>query len=149
MEKNGLMEILKMICWTILSMIGFVGRCLWVKDEKTAISGGDGVELWPRMAATAKFSLQDMKTVKRAIPNAGCGVLAVVNAANYGRSFVGHPYATFDAGLLISEAYMFMRADQICYLQDLRSKCCTNSVQCGYLIANVVGCAGNDIFEHG
>lgn len=70
MEKNGLMEILKMICWTILSMIGFVGRCLWVKDEKTAISGGDGVELWPRMAATAKFSLQDMKTVKRAIPNA-------------------------------------------------------------------------------
>ncbi|CAO2813943.1 unnamed protein product [Amaranthus hypochondriacus] len=69
-KKKGIVGIMKIIWWTILSVLGFIGRCLWVKDIKTAISGGDGVELWPRMAATAKFSLQDMKLVKKAIPNA-------------------------------------------------------------------------------
>lgn len=38
-----------------------------MKDEVTSISGGDGVELWPRKAATASFSLEDMKVVKNAI----------------------------------------------------------------------------------
>ncbi|KHG11951.1 Cytochrome P450 protein [Gossypium arboreum] len=44
-------------------------RSLFVCDRKTVISGGDGVELWPRKLATAKFLLEDMKEVKRAIPN--------------------------------------------------------------------------------
>ncbi|XP_057247936.1 wax ester synthase/diacylglycerol acyltransferase 5 isoform X2 [Beta vulgaris subsp. vulgaris] len=70
LRENWLMRILKVIFWTIISVMGFIGRCLWVRDKKTAVSGGDGVELWPRMVATAKFSLQDMKTVKTAIPNA-------------------------------------------------------------------------------
>ncbi|KAL2939386.1 O-acyltransferase WSD1 [Bienertia sinuspersici] len=68
--EKGLLGIVKMIWWSIIAMIGFIGRSLWVKDVETAISGGDGVELWPRMAATAKFSLQDMKTVKSALPSA-------------------------------------------------------------------------------
>ncbi|KAL9244928.1 hypothetical protein vseg_018642 [Gypsophila vaccaria] len=59
-----------MIWYTIVFVLGFIGRVLWVKDKKSVISGGDGVELWPRAVATAKFSLEDMKTVKRAIPNA-------------------------------------------------------------------------------
>lgn len=37
------------------------------RDRKTAISGGDGVELWPRKLATAKFLIEDMKNVKRAV----------------------------------------------------------------------------------
>ncbi|KAJ6751215.1 hypothetical protein OIU85_001711 [Salix viminalis] len=39
-------------------------------DGLTVISGGDGVELWPRKLATAKFLIEDMKTVKRAVANA-------------------------------------------------------------------------------
>ncbi|EXC17311.1 O-acyltransferase WSD1 [Morus notabilis] len=45
-------------------------RVLWVSDRKTAISGGDGVELWPRKIATARFCLEDMRIVKRAVGDA-------------------------------------------------------------------------------
>ncbi|KAK7308206.1 hypothetical protein VNO77_41806 [Canavalia gladiata] len=48
----------------------FILRGLWVRDLKSAITGGAGVELWPRKIATASFSLEHMKTVKRAVPNA-------------------------------------------------------------------------------
>ncbi|KAL3722941.1 hypothetical protein ACJRO7_035177 [Eucalyptus globulus] len=34
------------------------------------MSGGAGVELWPRKLATARFLLEDMKVVKSAIANA-------------------------------------------------------------------------------
>ncbi|MFS7913635.1 hypothetical protein Hanom_Chr02g00144001 [Helianthus anomalus] len=40
-------------------------------DMKTVVRGGAGVELWPRKLATAKFSLDDMKTVKSAVVNSG------------------------------------------------------------------------------
>ncbi|KAK7308779.1 hypothetical protein RJT34_05005 [Clitoria ternatea] len=50
--------------------IQFILRCLWIRDTKSAITGGPGVELWPRKIATATFSLEHMKTVKRAVPNA-------------------------------------------------------------------------------
>ncbi|KMS96516.1 hypothetical protein BVRB_9g224560 isoform B [Beta vulgaris subsp. vulgaris] len=69
-KGNPFIGILKVIWWTILSVMEVIGRSLWVRDKKTAISGGDGVELWPRMVATAKFTLEDMKTVKRTIPHA-------------------------------------------------------------------------------
>ncbi|KAI3947740.1 hypothetical protein MKX01_034405 [Papaver californicum] len=46
-------------------------RCLCSKrDAKTKISGGSGVEFWPRKLATSKFRLDDMKSVKNAVPNA-------------------------------------------------------------------------------
>ncbi|MCL7024865.1 hypothetical protein MKW94_025699 [Papaver nudicaule] len=45
--------------------------CLCSKREaKTSISGGSGVELWPRKLATARFKIDDMKSVKNAVPNA-------------------------------------------------------------------------------
>ncbi|XP_058191086.1 wax ester synthase/diacylglycerol acyltransferase 11-like isoform X2 [Rhododendron vialii] len=48
----------------------FVLRALWVKDKRTAVSGGAGVELWPRKLATAKFWLDDMKVVKNVVAEA-------------------------------------------------------------------------------
>ncbi|KAF7127512.1 hypothetical protein RHSIM_Rhsim11G0164300 [Rhododendron simsii] len=48
----------------------FALRALWVKDKRTAVSGGAGVELWPRKLATAKFRLDDMKAVKKVVTNA-------------------------------------------------------------------------------
>lgn len=48
----------------------FVLRAFWVKDKRTAVSGGAGVELWPRKLATAKFWLDDMQVVKKAVADA-------------------------------------------------------------------------------
>ncbi|KAK6916429.1 O-acyltransferase WSD1, C-terminal [Dillenia turbinata] len=45
-------------------------RILWIRDPKTAISGGPGVELWPRRIATAKLHLDDMKAVKKTVTGA-------------------------------------------------------------------------------
>lgn len=60
-----------MVIWyTLVYVTEFGLRSLWLKDKKTAISGGAGVELWPRKLATAKFKIDDMKTVKKAIDNA-------------------------------------------------------------------------------
>ncbi|XP_044487737.1 wax ester synthase/diacylglycerol acyltransferase 11-like isoform X2 [Mangifera indica] len=60
----------KMIWFSLMFCIEFVLTSLWVCDRKTAISGGAGVELWPRKLATATFVLEDMKAVKRAFDNA-------------------------------------------------------------------------------
>ncbi|TYI99832.1 hypothetical protein E1A91_A13G044700v1 [Gossypium mustelinum] len=60
---------LKIVVFTLLFSVEFVLRSLLVSDEKTAITGGDGVELWPRKLATAKFLLDDMKLVKRDVPD--------------------------------------------------------------------------------
>lgn len=60
---------LKMVFLTLKYVAEFGVRCLLVCDRKTVITGGAGVDLWPRKLATAKFSLEDMKVVKMAIPN--------------------------------------------------------------------------------
>lgn len=63
-----------MVWWSLVYIVEFMLRS-WVKDEVTSISGGDGVELWPRKVATAIFSLEDMKVVKNAID--GVRILAL------------------------------------------------------------------------
>ncbi|KAJ9175301.1 hypothetical protein P3X46_013868 [Hevea brasiliensis] len=67
---NFLMGFLKVVFYTLLFYVEFVLRCFWVGDSKTVISGGDGVELWPRKVATAHFLIEDMKMVKKAVANA-------------------------------------------------------------------------------
>ncbi|XP_050366978.1 wax ester synthase/diacylglycerol acyltransferase 5-like [Argentina anserina] len=62
--------VLVMVWFSLVFVVEFVLRSLWVCDRKTEICGGDGVELWPRKLATAKFGLQDMKLVKKAVPHA-------------------------------------------------------------------------------
>ncbi|OVA15643.1 O-acyltransferase [Macleaya cordata] len=62
---------LMMVAWfSLVYATELMLRILWVKDSKTGISGGSGVELWPRKLATARFKLDDMKSVKMAIDNA-------------------------------------------------------------------------------
>ncbi|EPS63324.1 hypothetical protein M569_11461, partial [Genlisea aurea] len=58
------------VWYTAVSAFEFFARLLWLRDETTVISGGDGVELWPRRLATARFRLEDMKIVKSAVDNA-------------------------------------------------------------------------------
>ncbi|XP_073151846.1 wax ester synthase/diacylglycerol acyltransferase 11-like [Henckelia pumila] len=69
-RRWGLLSLLKVFWYTLIYVFEFGLRTLWLKDKKTALSGGAGVELWPRKLATASFSLEDMKTVKRAVADA-------------------------------------------------------------------------------
>ncbi|PWA85082.1 O-acyltransferase, WSD1 domain-containing protein [Artemisia annua] len=64
-----LWKLLKVVWFTMVFMIHFIGRALWVRDERTVVSGGAGVELWPRKLVTARFLIDDMKIVKKSIPN--------------------------------------------------------------------------------
>ncbi|XP_051136335.1 wax ester synthase/diacylglycerol acyltransferase 11-like isoform X2 [Andrographis paniculata] len=61
--------LVKIVWFTVIYVLEIALRILWRRDRRTAVSGGDGVELWPRKLATARFRLDDMKTVKRAVPN--------------------------------------------------------------------------------
>lgn len=63
-----------MMWFSLIFVVEFVMRSLWVCDGKTEISGGDGVELWPRKLATARFRLQDMKLIKNSVPDAVIGL---------------------------------------------------------------------------
>lgn len=65
-----IMRLVKAVWFTLVFVLGFVLRALWVSDRRTTISGGDGVELWPRKLVTARFRLGDMKALKKAVPNA-------------------------------------------------------------------------------
>ncbi|KAE9611011.1 hypothetical protein Lal_00015812 [Lupinus albus] len=68
--RIDLWKLVVTMCFCVIFAVEFILRCFWIRDRKTAITGGAGVELWPRKMATATFSLQDMKTVKNAVPHA-------------------------------------------------------------------------------
>ncbi|KAH6772691.1 hypothetical protein C2S51_011095 [Perilla frutescens var. frutescens] len=59
--------VLELFWFTFAYVVEFCLRVVWLSDRRTAVSGGSGVELWPRRLATARFRLDDMKTVKRAV----------------------------------------------------------------------------------
>ncbi|KAF8013045.1 hypothetical protein BT93_I1037 [Corymbia citriodora subsp. variegata] len=67
---KAVVRVLGVVWFTLVFVVEFVLRSMWVSDRKTPVSGGAGVELWPRKLATARFSLEDMKVVKSAVVNA-------------------------------------------------------------------------------
>ncbi|KAI3774724.1 hypothetical protein L1987_49284 [Smallanthus sonchifolius] len=64
-----LWRLLKLVWFTVVFVVDFIARVLWVRDETTVVSGGAGVELWRRKLVTARFLIDDMKIVKKYIPN--------------------------------------------------------------------------------
>ncbi|XP_021753331.1 O-acyltransferase WSD1-like isoform X3 [Chenopodium quinoa] len=67
---GGILGLIQSMWFTIVFGLRFLGRVLGVKDKFSVISGGDGVELWPRKLVTAKFKIEDFKSIKTAvIPN--------------------------------------------------------------------------------
>lgn len=70
LTKIGLWEGLMFIWFSLIFVLRFIIRCMWVKDEGGVISGIEGVEFWPRKLTIARFLISDMKTIKNAIPNA-------------------------------------------------------------------------------
>ncbi|KAB5520750.1 hypothetical protein DKX38_025069 [Salix brachista] len=83
--RGVILRVLKMVWFSLAFCLEFVLRILWVGDKKTVISGGDGVELWPRKLATAKFLIEDMKTVKRAVANADLSEMLKNNSGSQSR----------------------------------------------------------------
>ncbi|KAL8129205.1 hypothetical protein V2J09_018360 [Rumex salicifolius] len=70
-RKGGMWGMVKSVYYTAAYEAELMGRILGVvKDTKTVVSGGDGVELWPRAVVTANFNVDDIKEVKKAISNA-------------------------------------------------------------------------------
>uniref|UniRef100_A0A1D1Y3S4 O-acyltransferase WSD1 n=1 Tax=Anthurium amnicola TaxID=1678845 RepID=A0A1D1Y3S4_9ARAE len=56
-----------LVAWyTLLYVVDMLMHSLGSKDDKNPITGGPGVELWPRRMVTTSFSLDDLKAVKRA-----------------------------------------------------------------------------------
>ncbi|KAL9674198.1 hypothetical protein QQ045_030468 [Rhodiola kirilowii] len=70
-KKKSIWKLIKM-AWFMLIFTGeFILKCSCVKDKKTVVTGGDGVQLWPRKLVTASFTLEDMNIVKKSVvPNA-------------------------------------------------------------------------------
>ncbi|KAL3651778.1 hypothetical protein CASFOL_004780 [Castilleja foliolosa] len=73
--------LVKMVWFTLIYCFEFGVRALWFRDKATAVSGGDGVELWPRKLASARFRLDDMKFVKRVVPDA---MICTINDVLFG-----------------------------------------------------------------
>ncbi|KAI3878642.1 hypothetical protein MKW92_041502 [Papaver armeniacum] len=70
-RRENIWELIMRIWLSFVYTMELFLRCFCSKrDAKTKISGGSGVEFWPRKLATAKFKLDDMKAVKNAVPNA-------------------------------------------------------------------------------
>lgn len=55
---------LKMAFFTFFFVVDFFLHAAWVKDDPSPITGGAGVELWPRRLVTVTFDLEDIKAVK-------------------------------------------------------------------------------------
>ena len=53
-----------MAFFTLIFVVDFLLHAAWVKDERNPISGGAGVELWPRKFCTVSFNLDEIKAVK-------------------------------------------------------------------------------------
>ncbi|CAN1278618.1 Wax ester synthase/diacylglycerol acyltransferase 5 [Linum perenne] len=60
-------DVLMMVFYSLVFCLEFVMRTLWIGDRRTVFSGGAGVELWARKLATARFSIEDMRTVKATV----------------------------------------------------------------------------------
>ncbi|KAJ0744169.1 putative O-acyltransferase, WSD1, O-acyltransferase WSD1 [Helianthus annuus] len=106
-EGAGICGWLKMMWLTLVYMVEFCMKCLWVRDKETVVRGGAGVELWPRKLATAKFSLDDMKTVKSAVVNATINdVLFGVISSGLSRYLENHSTKSLREGIQITGAAM-------------------------------------------
>ncbi|KAH7833167.1 hypothetical protein Vadar_003628 [Vaccinium darrowii] len=69
-RRRDLWKVVVGMFMMVVFIVEFVLTALWVKDRRTSVSGGAGVELWPRKLVTAKFQLDDMKQVKKVIADA-------------------------------------------------------------------------------
>ncbi|KAK4769147.1 hypothetical protein SAY86_027297 [Trapa natans] len=111
--RESAAKLLQMVWFTIVFVVGFLMRSMWMKDLKSPISGGDGVELWPRKLATARFWLDDMKQAKRAVAGATINdVLFSILSMGLSRYLVGKEPSSTLAGLQMTGVAMVNLREQ-------------------------------------
>uniref|UniRef100_A0A803LGY5 O-acyltransferase WSD1 C-terminal domain-containing protein n=1 Tax=Chenopodium quinoa TaxID=63459 RepID=A0A803LGY5_CHEQI len=146
-KKKGLWEGLMYIWVSLVLVLKFIGRSLWVKDKKSVISGIEGVELWPRKVVTAKFQISDMKTIKNAIPN--------VNVFNMISENSRAPWGNIFAMVLLPITYFKRDLNALAYIarakavmdQKKRSMEARLCFELGYLIFSLFGSKiGGELF---
>ncbi|KAJ8434029.1 hypothetical protein Cgig2_001222 [Carnegiea gigantea] len=69
-RKGGVWGRVRTTWFTLVFAMKDLGLACCVKDKRSVIYGGKGVELWPRKLETVEFQLQDFKSIKKIIPNA-------------------------------------------------------------------------------
>ncbi|KAI4383394.1 hypothetical protein MLD38_009236 [Melastoma candidum] len=62
--KDGAVRTMSDIWQRAAYIMELMARTTFLKDSRTIISGGNGVEMLPRKVATARFSMEDMHIVK-------------------------------------------------------------------------------------
>ncbi|KAK9071142.1 hypothetical protein SSX86_009710 [Deinandra increscens subsp. villosa] len=131
-------RLLKVVWFTVVFLLDFVARVLWVRDETTVVSGGAGVELWPRKLVTARFLIDDMKIVKKYIPNTDLEEMMKDPRAGWGNKF----------GMLVLPTYYHRSgSDPLEYLRrakymiDQKKSSLESffSYKFGYLIMSILG----------
>ncbi|XP_035834796.1 O-acyltransferase WSD1 isoform X2 [Helianthus annuus] len=133
-----LWRLLKLVWFTVVFVVDFIARVLWVRDETTVVSGGAGVELWPRKLVTARFLIDDMKIVKKYIPNTDLEELMRDPKAGWGNKF----------GMLVLPTYYHKSgSDPLEYLRRAKAMIDQKksslesffSYKFGYLIMSILG----------
>ncbi|KAH6767100.1 hypothetical protein C2S52_018083 [Perilla frutescens var. hirtella] len=112
--------LLMALWYTLVYVLEFTLRTLWVRDKATSVRGGAGVELWPRKMATARFRLDDMKRVKQAVADATINdVLFGVISCGLSRylDIMGSPKALQEGQQITGVAMVNLRSQS--GLQDL------------------------------
>ncbi|KAH9313602.1 hypothetical protein KI387_022229 [Taxus chinensis] len=71
--------------YTLIDVIYFSSRIIWLQDSKMPIKGHAGVEFWPKKLATANFKIQDMSIVKDAVNGTINDVLVSIVSTGFRR----------------------------------------------------------------
>ncbi|KAK9667143.1 hypothetical protein RND81_14G236100 [Saponaria officinalis] len=69
MKKNrGFWEVFQSLWLTLIYLLRFVGRILWIKDEFSEVDESNKCVVWPSKLVSAEYMLEDFWYVKTAIP---------------------------------------------------------------------------------
>ncbi|XP_039158410.1 O-acyltransferase WSD1-like [Eucalyptus grandis] len=96
----------------LVFVVEFVLRSMWASDWKTPVSGGAGVELWPRKLAAARFRVEDMKV---------CGFGINQELSNFIKGNPGLRWGNKFGILLLPVHYCRSSGDPLEYLRKAKS----------------------------
>jgi len=85
-REGGVWGWAKTAWFTMVFAMKDLGMAFCMKDRRSVIYGGKGVELWPRKLETVKFQLQELRSIKKIIPNVvSRAYFVTINSGSYHR----------------------------------------------------------------
>ncbi|XP_078443075.1 wax ester synthase/diacylglycerol acyltransferase 5-like [Wolffia australiana] len=82
-----LWKAIKVAFFSLIFAVDMLLRAAWVKDDPNPITGGAGVELWPRRMCTVTFDLDDIKIIKNRSSATVNDVLVAIIASGLAKYF--------------------------------------------------------------